>query len=60
MDHAPDPIIAKTKPENSQDNRHQGTVWLRESNPTLNCGYYEPYHWRPEAGDNQGSAGGAE
>jgi len=50
----------QTKPENSQNNRHQGAVGQRESNPTLHCGYDDPSHWRPEAGDNQGSGSGAE
>src|SRR5258708_37930847 len=53
MDHAPSPIIARTKPENSQNNRHQGAVGQRESNPTLNCGYDDPCHWRPQARHNQ-------
>ena len=50
----------KTKPENSQNNRIQGTVGPRESNPTLNRGYDDACRRRPEAGDNQGSGGGAE
>ena len=50
----------KTKAENSQNNWHQVSVGPKESNPALNCGYDDPGHWHPEAGNNQGSGGGAE
>ena len=50
----------ETKPERSQDERHQSSVGPRESNPTFNEGYDDSCHRRPEAGDDQGSGGGTE